>query len=207
MSGSADSLFDLTGKRAVVTGGGSGIGLAMARALARYGADVCLWGRAPRRLRDAVATLDGPGRFSTRSVDVSDETAVDDAMSSLVKDWGGLDVAVVNAGTNHAVAPFLDFATDDYRSTLAVNLDGAWFTMRAAARAMVAPADASDRGGSIIAVASLAETFNQKVISRVPQRRWGRPEDFEGVAVYLASEASRFQTASSIVIDGGYSMF
>jgi NAD(P)-dependent dehydrogenase (short-subunit alcohol dehydrogenase family) len=87
-------------------------------------------------------TLDGPGRFSTRSVDVSDDTAVDDAM-----------------------------ATDMSRPN------------------------------------QESETFNQKVISRVPQRRWGRPEDFEGVAVYLASEASRFQTASSIVIDGGYSMF
>ena len=51
------------------------------------------------------------------------------------------------------------------------------------------------------------DTFNQKVISRVPMQRWGEPEDFAGIAVYLASDASRFHTGDAMVIDGGYTIF
>jgi NAD(P)-dependent dehydrogenase (short-subunit alcohol dehydrogenase family) len=53
-----------------------------------------------------------------------------------------------------------------------------------------------------------SDAFNEKVIkARVPVRRWGEPEDFAGIAVYLASDASRFHTGDSIVIDGGYTIF
>jgi NAD(P)-dependent dehydrogenase (short-subunit alcohol dehydrogenase family) len=51
------------------------------------------------------------------------------------------------------------------------------------------------------------DTFNEKAIGRVPMRRWGEGEDFGGVAVYLASDASRFHTGDSLVIDGGYTIF
>ena len=51
------------------------------------------------------------------------------------------------------------------------------------------------------------DTFNEKAIGRVPMRRWGEPEDFAGLAVYLASDASRFHTADSFVVDGGYTIF
>ncbi|HEY8616754.1 SDR family NAD(P)-dependent oxidoreductase [Phenylobacterium sp.] len=51
------------------------------------------------------------------------------------------------------------------------------------------------------------DTFNEKAIGRVPMRRWGEGEDFSGIAVYLASEASRFHTGDSFVIDGGYTIF
>ncbi|MEH6722067.1 MAG: SDR family NAD(P)-dependent oxidoreductase [Qipengyuania sp.] len=51
------------------------------------------------------------------------------------------------------------------------------------------------------------EAFNEKAIGRVPMRRWGEGEDFAGIAVYFASDASRFHTGDSVVIDGGYSIF
>jgi len=51
------------------------------------------------------------------------------------------------------------------------------------------------------------DKFNERVISRVPLRRWGEPEDFAGLAVYLASDASRFHTGDSLVVDGGYTVF
>jgi NAD(P)-dependent dehydrogenase (short-subunit alcohol dehydrogenase family) len=51
------------------------------------------------------------------------------------------------------------------------------------------------------------DKFNEKAIGRVPMRRWGEPDDFAGIAVYLASDASRFHTGDSIVIDGGYTSF
>ncbi len=52
-----------------------------------------------------------------------------------------------------------------------------------------------------------SDAFNDKVISRVPARRWGEPEDFAGLAVYLASPASRFHTGDALVVDGGYTIF
>lgn len=51
------------------------------------------------------------------------------------------------------------------------------------------------------------QRFADNVLSRVPQRRWGKPEDFAGIAVYLASDASSFQNGSAVLIDGGYSVF
>jgi NAD(P)-dependent dehydrogenase (short-subunit alcohol dehydrogenase family) len=51
------------------------------------------------------------------------------------------------------------------------------------------------------------DKFNEKAIGRVPMRRWGEPEDFSGLAVYLASDASKFHTGDSMVIDGGYTIF
>jgi NAD(P)-dependent dehydrogenase (short-subunit alcohol dehydrogenase family) len=52
-----------------------------------------------------------------------------------------------------------------------------------------------------------SEVFTQKVIGRVPMRRWGEKEDFGGIAVYLASDASRYHTGDSFLIDGGYAIF
>ena len=52
-----------------------------------------------------------------------------------------------------------------------------------------------------------SEVFTSKVISRVPQRRWGEPEDFGGIAVYLASDAARYHSGDMFVIDGGYATF
>ena len=57
------------------------------------------------------------------------------------------------------------------------------------------------------AAAQENDAFTTHVISRVPYRRWGKPEEFGGVAVYLASDASSFHNGDSILIDGGYSKF
>jgi len=57
------------------------------------------------------------------------------------------------------------------------------------------------------AMAQAAPAFEEKVIPRVPMRRWGEPEDFGGMAVYLASDASKFHTGDTFVIDGGYAIF
>ena len=55
--------------------------------------------------------------------------------------------------------------------------------------------------------AQSSSTFTEKVISRVPMRRWGTPEDFGGIAVYLASDASKYHTGGTFIIDGGYVIF
>lgn len=256
-------LFDLTGKRAVVTGGASGIGLAMATAIAEAGARVSLWGRTRSRLDDAVAELTGRGLdVVSQQVDVAVEAEVVAQMAAASGLLGGLDTLIVNAGVNGASVPFIESSTDDYRRVVATNLDGAYWTLREGARIMADASAPGGAGGSIIAISSLAatqgagrnqpyaatkggllamangaavelaragirvntvlpgwiatdmttagqesEAFAKHVISRVPARRWGRPDDLAGIAVYLASDASRYQTASSIVIDGGYSLF
>ena len=51
------------------------------------------------------------------------------------------------------------------------------------------------------------DVFTTKVITRVPIRRWGEPEDFGGMAVYLASDASRYHSGTTLIIDGGYAVF
>jgi len=55
--------------------------------------------------------------------------------------------------------------------------------------------------------AQAAPAFSEKVIPRVPIRRWGEPEDFGGMAVFLASDASAYTTGTTMIIDGGYSIF
>jgi NAD(P)-dependent dehydrogenase (short-subunit alcohol dehydrogenase family) len=62
-------------------------------------------------------------------------------------------------------------------------------------------------GTEMTAAAQTNELFTKNVIARVPMRRWGKSDEFGGIAVYLASDASRFHSGDSILIDGGYSKF
>lgn len=253
------ALFDLTGRRALVTGGGSGIGLAMARALAEHGASVALWGRRAERVRAAADELTATGAVAhAQQVDVSDEAAVAEGVRETVALLGGLDVVVVNAGLGVPLAPLVDTTAADYRTVMDTNLDGAFWTLRETARVLVE----QGTGGSVVAVASLAAisgaarnhaygaskagltafvrsaavelarhgirvngvlpgwtatdmtsaaqsspVFTDRVISRVPMGRWGRPEEFGGVAVYLAADASSYQTGTTVLVDGGYAVF
>ena len=256
-------LFDLTGRRALVTGGGSGIGLAMARALADHGAAVTLWGRNAEKVKAAAAELSAEGAVAhAQQVDVSDEAAVAAGVREAVTLLGGLDVVVVNAGLGVPLAPLVDSSTADYRTVMGTNLDGAFWTLRETARVLVEQARAGRRGGSIIAVSSLAavdgaarnhaygaskaglaslvrsaavelarygirvngvlpgwtatdmtvaaqesDVFTDKVIGRVPLGRWGEPTEFGGIAVYLAADASSYQTGTTVLVDGGYAVF
>lgn len=127
----------LQGKVALVTGGGSGIGAATADLLRERGATV-------------VAADLRPGE-GIDVLDVTDEVAVDALLASIVERHGRLDVAANVAGTPGVYAHVADARTDDWRDTMAVNLDGVFFCLRAELRAM----RASGRG-SIVNVASSA---------------------------------------------------
>lgn len=255
--------FDLKGKVALVTGGNRGIGLGMAEALAQAGADVAIWGRDGQRNAEAQAKLNGYGVTAhSWQVDVADEDEVVAAMADTVARMGRVDSVFANAGVGYGAPSFIDMSTETYRRTLAVNLDGVFFTLREACRHMAERATAGDPGGSLIGVASLAAiegaakneayaatkgavismiksiaveharygvranailpgwiatdmtagaqaapAFAEKVIPRIPARRWGEPADFGGIAVYLASDASRYHSGDLLVIDGGYAIF
>jgi NAD(P)-dependent dehydrogenase (short-subunit alcohol dehydrogenase family) len=146
--------FDLTGKVALVTGGNSGIGLGMARALAEAGADVAIWGTNAKKNAAAKSELAASGRsVLALECDVSDETAVEAAFAQTVDKLGRVDGCFANAGVSgRGTASFLQMSSEEWRRVLKVNLDGAFFTFRAAARHMV------ERGGGgvLVGTASLA---------------------------------------------------
>ena len=142
----------LAGQVALVTGGGSGIGLACARHLASDGATVVIAGRDTDRLERARGELlaaDGDLRLLTERCDVTDESDVA-AMCAMAADAGRFTMAVVNAGYGSA-APFHRTSLDDWNGVIGTNLTGAFLTMREAAPRMVEAG-----GGSIVAISSIA---------------------------------------------------
>jgi NAD(P)-dependent dehydrogenase (short-subunit alcohol dehydrogenase family) len=255
----AENLFDLTGKVALVTGGNSGLGFGFLRGLARAGADVVLWGRNPDNNEKAAEKLRGyGGKVVTDVVDVADEAQVVAGMERAVAEMGRLDTVIANAG-KATMAPILSMTSEIYHDLLNVNQHGAFYTLREAARHMVARAEAGDPGGSLIVCGSmsiftgvpnllhygaakgalnslskglavelgphgirvntlapgfivtemtmadpeLGRSLVEVVASKAPLGRAGRPEDLEGIVVYLASDLSTFHTGDTIVIDGG----
>jgi len=151
-----ENIFDLTGKVALIAGGTRGIGFGIAKALARSGADVVVWGTDQERANQAAEELRVFGvRALGQSVDVADELAVDSAMLAAVRAMNRIDMVVANAAAPRGTAPFAEFPTDLYRRTLEVGLDGTFYTLRAGCRHMVERAKAGDPGGSIVGVSSL----------------------------------------------------
>jgi hypothetical protein len=145
--------FDLAGKVALVTGGNSGIGFGMAQALAEAGADVAIWGTNAAKNEQATASLAAHGvRVHAQTCDVGDEAAVDAAFAATLAALGRVDACFANAGTYGHKVKFTELDSAEWHRVTRVNLDGAFHTLRAAARHMV------DRGGggSLVGTASLA---------------------------------------------------
>jgi NAD(P)-dependent dehydrogenase (short-subunit alcohol dehydrogenase family) len=189
--------------------------------------------------------------------DVGDEAAVTAAFDETVAALGKVDSCFANAGIG-GMSPFVEMTADEWHRVLRVNLDGTFFTLRAAARHMVERGE----GGSLVGMASLAavegqargehyaatkggtvsmmkalavelarhgiransilpgwietamteaafnwDRFRDNVMPRIPARRWGKPADFGGIAVYLASPASAYHSGDTFLIDGAYSIF
>ena len=130
--------FDLTGKVALVTGGNSGIGLGFAQALAEAGADIALWGTNPDKNAAAQTQLARTGcRVETFLCDVGDEAAVDTSFAATVATMGRVDGCFANAGViGRGNKAFVDMSAEEWRRVMRVNLDGAFFTLRAGARRM-----------------------------------------------------------------------
>jgi len=253
--------FDLTGKTALITGGNSGIGLGMAEVLAQAGAAVCICGTNAEKNAAALAKIKSHGgKAMALHCDVGDEAQVEKRFAETVAALGPIHACFANAGVSGraSIKSFTEMTTEEWKRVTRVNLDGAFFTLRAAAKhmaehgkggALVGTASlaaisgqprgehyAATKGGLISMIRALAvefarsgiranailpgwidtamtekalnwDKFREKVLPRVPARRWGKPEDFGAIAIYLVSDASSYHTGDTFLIDGGYSLF
>ena len=144
------SLFDLTGKTALVTGSSQGIGLALARGLAAAGADVVLNGRDTAKLADAAAALTAEGaRVRMLAFDATDHGAVRAAIDGFEATSGPIDILVNNAGMQHR-APLEEFPAEAFQRLLQTNIASVFNVAQACARHMIG------RGaGKIVNIASV----------------------------------------------------
>ncbi len=144
-------MIDLSGKTFIVTGGNGGIGLGMAEGIVAAGGSVVIWGRNDKKNQVAVDQLTALGGQATAHVcDVADEAQVIETMARSVDDFGRLDGLFANAGRGGTGTPFLELSLEEWRSVMAVNLDGVFLTLREAAKYLVAQGE----GGSLVAVSS-----------------------------------------------------
>ncbi len=246
-------LFDLSGKRALITGSSQGIGLSLAEGLGRAGASVILNARTASRLEEAVAGLKAGGiEAGGAAFDVTDQPAVAAAIDRIEADIGPIDILVNNAGIQRR-APLEDYPVETWHEIVRANLDSVFFVSQAVGRHMIAR-----QKGKVINIASLmseaarysiapytatkgavkmltkgmctdwarhniqvnaigpgyfATPLNQALVDdpvfdgwlkkRTPAGRWGRTEELQGAAIFLASAAADFVNGQVIYVDGG----
>lgn len=250
-----NTLFDLSGRTALITGSTRGLGRAFAEGLAAAGARIILNGTDPARVAAAVSEMRASGAQADGvAFDVTDESAIAAAFTRFDADATTIDILVNNAGIQWR-KPMLDLPTAEWQRVLDVNLTSAFVIGREAARRMV------PRGkGKIINIGSLTSSLARATISpyavtkagmklltqqmaaewaasgiqanaiapgymltemnealtsnpdfdawvkaRTPARRWGKPEELIGAAVFLASSASDYVNGQIIYVDGGMS--
>jgi len=141
--------LDFRNRRAVVTGGAAGIGLAVAERLVASGAKAALWDRDERALQDAAAKLGGGA--ITQALDITDDRAVDRAAQAAAAQLGGIDVLVCSAGITGPNTTTWEYPVDAWRQVFDVNVHGLFYCNRA-----VVPIMRKGGYGRIVNIASVA---------------------------------------------------
>ncbi|WP_299597389.1 gluconate 5-dehydrogenase [uncultured Microbulbifer sp.] len=251
----SNSLFDLTGKLALVTGATHGLGMAMAEGLGNAGAKLVITGHSSQaKLDNAVSELREKGHNAHGYLfDVSDEDQVNEMVPVIEKEQSPIDVLVNNAGIIRRV-PLLDMELSEWNKVLETNLTGVMVMSRPVVRRMIergagkiinicsmmselgrdsVSAYAASKGGLKMLTQNMAtewarhniqvngigpgyfataqtapirvdgHPFNDFIIGRTPAGRWGNPEDLQGTAVFLSSDASNFVNGQVVYVDGG----
>ena len=155
-------LFDLRHKTALITGGNGGIGLGLAKGVAKQGGNVCIWGRNKKKNQSAIQELsEFAGSFHSIEIDVVDEDAVTEAFSETLSVFGRVDGCFANAGIGKRDS-FHEQNIDAWRKVFKVNIDGLFFTLRAAAKHMKERGESGDYGGRLVGVSSIGARFGKQ---------------------------------------------
>lgn len=174
-------MFDLSGRRALVTGSSTGIGFALAKGLAGAGAEVILNGRSEARLAEAVSRLrDGGASVHAASFDVTSPDEVDKAIAGIEREIGAIDILVNNAGMQRR-APLEQFSHTQWEELMKTNVDSVFLVGQAVARHMI-----GRKRGKIVNICSV-------------QSELGRPN----IAAYTASKGAVKMLTKGMAIDWG----
>jgi NAD(P)-dependent dehydrogenase (short-subunit alcohol dehydrogenase family) len=146
------------GKAALVTGGGSGIGLGCAQRLAAEGAAITICGRSEERLQQGVGAIGQGARYVV--ADITSEAEVGAAVAAAKEATGGLDVVVANAGATEALGPLPLVDAGAFERDLRLNILGTFLTIKHSA-----PALAAAGGGAIVAVSSIAGVLTHRLMA------------------------------------------
>ena len=145
---------DLSGKVALVTGAGSGIGKAAALTLAQAGASVVVMSRTADEVEKTAEEIrQAGGKAKAMTADTSDDAAMAQLFSQLVQEHGRLDIVVANAGVNGVWAPIAELKPEEWDKTIAINLRGTYLTIHYAVPHLIKAG-----GGSIVVISSINGT-------------------------------------------------
>ncbi|GAB3247566.1 SDR family NAD(P)-dependent oxidoreductase [Larkinella harenae] len=184
------SVFSLTGKIALITGGGTGIGLDIARCMVQAGARVVITGRREEPLREAVAQLGQTAHYFTN--DVTDLTALEALVGQIENTLGPIDILVNNAGIN-LKKPALEVTDEEFSRIIQTNLNAVFALTRACARRMV-----PRRSGSILMISSMAAYYGiDRVVAYAASK-----SAVEGMVKVLASEFSPHNVRVNAIAPG-----
>ena len=157
----------ITGKRVLVTGATSGLGLAMAQALLKEGAKVLITGRDQKKIDQAVSSVKSfPGECVGALIDVRDELSIEKGLAGMVKRWGSIDVLINNAGIGMQTVnpnflidpkPFWEISSPGFRDLVDTNLTGYFLVAKA-----VVPYFLKNGGGRIINISVSEGTKKRK---------------------------------------------
>jgi len=181
-----NDLFDLTGRRALVTGSSRGIGFVMAEALGRAGAQVFVNGRSTAAVDAACTRLrDGQVPAQAAPFDVTDAAAAEMAVATIETQAGPIDVLVNNAGIQHR-GPAESFPGDAFRHLLETNLFSAFYVSQAVARRMI-----PRRRGSIINICSVQSELGRPSIVPYTASKGGLKMMTKGMAAEWGAHGIR----------------
>lgn len=184
-------MHDLTGKVALVTGAASGIGRAIATAYAKAGAIVAVADIDADSARAVAAELGA--RAIGLAMDVTEESQVDDGFDRVLRERGPVDILVSNAGIQ-IISPLVDLSFADWKRMLAIHMDGAFLTSRAAMRQMIA----AGRGGSVILMGSA----HSHVASKFKAPYVAAKHGLLGLARVIAKEGAKDNIRSNVICPG-----
>ncbi|WP_243416968.1 SDR family oxidoreductase [Pseudoflavonifractor phocaeensis] len=251
---SMQTMFDLSGKKAILVGGAGDLGYSMAEALVEAGAECAMIDISNKVYTLAKTLSEGGYTVYPIQADISERAQIEQSYKQALKHLKGQVDILVNAAGIQRRYPSEVFPAKDWDEVLAVNLSAPFFYCQLAANSMI-----PNGGGKIINVASiqsycggvtipayvatkggigqLTKTLSNdwaakginvnaiapgymdtqlntalvadpvrsaEILSRIPQKRWGRGDDMKGITVFLASAASDYVNGTVIPVDGGY---